>query len=416
MKPSFQPKIINDPVYGFVSIDYPLVLAIINHPYFQRLRRIKQLGLTNLVYPGALHTRFHHAIGAMHLMQQAVQTLKTKGIPISPKEEEAALIAILLHDIGHGPFSHALENTIVQNISHEHISSIIMHALNKEFKGKLELAIDIFENNYQRKFFHQLVSSQLDVDRLDYLQRDSFFTGVNEGVIGTDRIIKMITVVKDKLVVEQKGIYSIEKFLIARRLMYWQVYLHKTVLSAENMLVNILKRAKELVRDRGYSVFATPSLYFFLKYDIQLDDFIHDKVVLNHFTNLDDNDIITSIKVWANSDDKVLSLLCKLFIHRKLFKITLQKKPFTPEEVQTIRDLLKKQYPYMSDHERNYLVIHHSVNNAAYVKNKYSIEIYDGKTLEDIADASDNFNIRALSKVVKKYFLCYDRSILDKIR
>lgn len=413
MKNLFKPKIINDPVYGFVSITHPLVLDIINHPYFQRLRRIKQLGLTNLVYPGALHTRFHHAIGAMHLMQQAIQTLRIKGIPISQKEEQGALIAILLHDIGHGPFSHALENTLVQDVSHEDISLLIMYDLNKQLKGKLQLAIEIFEDKYERKFFHQLVSSQLDVDRLDYLQRDSFFTGVNEGVIGTDRIIKMLTVVNDKIVVEQKGIYSIEKFLIARRLMYWQVYLHKTVLSAENMLVNILKRARELVREYKQQLFATPSLNFFLKNKISKDDFIVNNEVLEHFTNLDDNDIIASIKVWANSEDEILSTLCNLFINRKLFKIIIQKKPFKSEEVNQLIKSARKKYAHLKENELDYFVINSSVNNSAYVKNKYNIKIYDGKTLEDISDASDNFNIRALSKVVTKYYLCYDRSILE---
>lgn len=408
---NFKPKIINDPVYGFVSIHHPIILEIINHPYFQRLRRIKQLGLTNLVYPGALHTRFHHAIGAMHLMQQAIQTLKTKGIRINDKEEQASLIAILLHDIGHGPFSHALENTIVSNVSHEDISSILMHDLNKQMNGKLSLAIKIFEDTYERKFFHQLVSSQLDTDRLDYLLRDSFFTGVSEGVIGTDRIIKMLTVVNDKLVVEQKGIYSIEKFLIARRLMYWQVYLHKTVLSAENMLVKILTRAKELVRKYNYDLFATPSLKFFLQNNIEKDRFYKDKTVIENFINLDDNDIIASIKVWTKCDDFILSELSKKFINRQLFKTILQKEKIPQNIVKSIEQKVLKKYPHISPKEINYFVINGSVNNSAYVKNKFKIEIFDGKKLIDIARASDNFNIDALSGEVKKYFLSYDRSI-----
>lgn len=408
---NFKPKIINDPVYGFVSINHPIILEIINHPYFQRLRRIKQLGLTNLVYPGALHTRFHHAIGAMHLMQQAIQTLKTKGIRINDKEEQASLIAILLHDIGHGPFSHALENTIVSNVSHEDISSILMHDLNKQMNGKLSLAIKIFEDTYERKFFHQLVSSQLDTDRLDYLLRDSFFTGVSEGVIGTDRIIKMLTVVNDKLVVEQKGIYSIEKFLIARRLMYWQVYLHKTVLSAENMLVKILTRAKELVRKYNYDLFATPALKFFLQNNIEKDRFYKDKMVIENFINLDDNDIIASIKVWTKCDDFILSELSKKFIYRQLFKTILQKDEIPQKVITSIKKSVLKKYPHISTRELNYFVINGSVNNSAYVKNKFKIEIFDGKKLIDIARASDNLNIEALSGEVKKYFLSYDRNI-----
>ncbi|GAB4454811.1 MAG: HD domain-containing protein [Bacteroidia bacterium] len=408
---NFKPKIINDPVYGFVSINHPIILEIINHPYFQRLRRIKQLGLTNLVYPGALHTRFHHAIGAMHLMQQAIQTLKTKGIRINDKEEQASLIAILLHDIGHGPFSHALENTIVSNVSHEDISSILMHDLNKQMNGKLSLAIKIFEDTYERKFFHQLVSSQLDTDRLDYLLRDSFFTGVSEGVIGTDRIIKMLTVVNDKLVVEQKGIYSIEKFLIARRLMYWQVYLHKTVLSAENMLVKILTRAKELVRKYNYDLFATPALKFFLQNNIEKDRFYKDKMVIENFINLDDNDIIASIKVWTKCDDFILSELSKKFIYRQLFKTILQKDEIPQKVITSIEKRVLKKYHHISTQEINYFVINGSVNNSAYVKNKFKIEIFDGKKLIDIARASDNLNIEALSGEVKKYFLSYDRNI-----
>src|SRR5437868_6382764 len=266
-------KIINDPIYGFVTLPGDLIADLINHPYFQRLRRIKQLGMTNLVYPGALHTRFHHAIGAMHLMTEAIDVLRSKEIEITPEEAEATTIAILLHDIGHGPFSHALEHSIAKNISHEDLSALLMEQLNKQFNGRLALAIKIFNNRYKKKFLHQLVSSQLDMDRLDYLKRDSFFTGVSEGIISSDRIIKMLNVVNDKLVVEAKGIYSIEKFLIARRLMYWQVYLHKTVLSAEKLLVNILKRAKEL-SSQGKDLFATPTLSLFLKNDFTREDFL----------------------------------------------------------------------------------------------------------------------------------------------
>ena len=405
-------KIINDPVYGFVTIKNPLILDIINHPYFQRLRRIRQLGLTNLVYPGALHTRFHHAIGAMHLMQQAIETLRSKGIKISEKEEEGALIAILLHDIGHGPFSHALESSIVNGISHEVLSDILMKKLNQEFGNKLSLAIAIFEDKYERKFFHQLVSSQLDTDRLDYLLRDSFFTGVSEGVIGTDRIIKMLTVVNDKLVVEKKGIYSIEKFLIARRLMYWQVYLHKTVLSAENMLVKILLRAKELEQKYNYDLFATPALKFFLKNNFDETQFEKHPQSLEYFVQLDDYDIMTSIKVWMNNeDDFVLSTLCKKFIYRQLFRTILGNKKIPRDDINVIKQKVMKKYPQLQKNEVNYFVISGNVDNAAYIQNSHQIEIYDGQKLVDITDASDNFNIKALSKPVRKYFVCYDKSI-----
>ncbi|GAB4199110.1 MAG: HD domain-containing protein [Bacteroidia bacterium] len=407
----FKPKIINDPVYGFITITHPLILNIINHPYFQRLRRIKQLGLTNLVYPGALHTRFHHALGAMYLMQQAIQSLRVKGIKISKEEETASLIAILLHDIGHGPFSHALENTIVHGISHEDISSILMYELNNEFANRLTLAIDIFEDKYRRKFFHQLVSSQLDTDRLDYLLRDSFFTGVSEGVIGTDRIIKMLTVIDDKLVVEQKGIYSIEKFLIARRLMYWQVYLHKTVLAAETMLVNILLRAKELQQKHQQDLFATPALKFFLQNNITKRDFQQNPHVIQNFVLLDDYDIMSSIKVWTQSDDKILSILCKNFVERKLFRAIIQKNKIPSQTIHDIKKKILKQYPFLKENQISYFLVNTSVNNSAYIKSKFTIEIFDGKQLNDIADASDNFNIRALSKPVTKHVLCYDKTI-----
>ncbi|GIV26555.1 MAG: phosphohydrolase [Bacteroidia bacterium] len=409
---TFKPKIINDPVYGFVTIEHPIILDVINHPYFQRLRRIKQLGLTNLVYPGALHTRFHHAIGAMHLMQEAIRTLRIKGIKISKEEEEASLLAILLHDIGHGPFSHALENTLVKSVSHEDFSSVLMKDLNEQFDNKLQLAIEIFEDKYERKFFHQLVSSQLDTDRLDYLLRDSFFTGVSEGVIGTDRIIKMLTVVDDKLVVEQKGIYSIEKFLIARRLMYWQVYLHKTVLAAENMLVNILKRAKELSTQQKQDLFATPALKYFLINDFSKEDFYKNgSQIIKQFVQLDDNDIISSIKVWMQNSDFVLSELCKKFIYRDLFKTIIQKERIPQSLVKSVQSQTLKLYPKLDKNTLHYFVINNSVNNSAYVKSKFTIEIFDGKKLVDIADASDNFNIKALSKKVTKYFLCYDKRI-----
>src|SRR5690554_3755238 len=321
-------KIINDPVYGFISIPSDLVYDLIEHRYFQRLRYIKQVSLTHLVYPGALHTRFHHALGAMHLMLLAIETLKGKGVEITKEEEEAAIIAILLHDIGHGPFSHSLEHTLVEGISHEHISHLIMNELNEEFAGQLTLAIAIFQDQHPKHFLHQLVSSQLDTDRMDYLNRDSFFTGVSEGVISFDRIIKMLNVANNQLVVEQKGIYSIEKFLIARRLMYWQVYLHKTVVSAEQMLIKALTRAKEL-SNSGVEMFATPALQHFLKQRITHQNFEQSNEHLDWFTKLDDSDIMSALKVWTNHEDFVLSTLCKKLLGRELFRTEMRTTPFS---------------------------------------------------------------------------------------
>ena len=403
-------KIINDPIYGFVTIPDDLIYDLINHKYFQRLRRIKQLGLTNLVYPGALHTRFHHAIGAMHLMQDALLTLKQKGVHITDEEEQAALIAILLHDIGHGPFSHALEHSIVTGVSHETISSLLMEALNTEFKGKLNLAITIFNDKYKKRFLHQLVSSQLDMDRLDYLKRDSFFTGVSEGVISSERILKMLDVVKNNLVVEVKGIYSVEKFLIARRLMYWQVYLHKTVLSAETLLVNILKRAKELSAS-GTKLFSTPAFERFLTNDFKKEDFVRDPKLLNAFANLDDTDISASVKAWTECDDMILSTLCNKLIERKLFKIELQNTPFSTVYKNSIIEKVMKKYK-VSKKEASYFVFKDSVNNSAYLASKFKINILmqDG-TLTDVAKASDQLNLQKLSQTVTKYYLCYPKDI-----
>jgi uncharacterized protein len=403
-------KIINDPIYGFVTLPNDIVYDLINHPYFQRLRRIKQLGLTNLVYPGALHTRFHHAIGAMHLMQEAILTLKQKDVAITEDEEQAVLIAILLHDIGHGPFSHALEHSIVKGISHETISSLFMNVLNKEFKGKLSLAIKIFNDDYKKHFLHQLVSSQLDMDRLDYLKRDSFFTGVSEGVISSDRIIKMLNVVNNQLVVEQKAIYSIEKFLIARRLMYWQVYLHKTVLSAETLLVNILKRAKELTAG-GKKLFATPTLRLFLENNYTITDFEKDKTLLEKFSKLDDNDIITSIKVWTENVDQILSLLCNNLIERKLYKIELQNTPVITSHKNTLLEKACKKYN-VSRREASYFVFTDNVNNSAYNANSFNINVLmNNGSIMDVAQASDQLNIQSLSKTVTKYFICYPKEI-----
>lgn len=403
-------KIINDPIYGFVTIPSDLIYDLINHPYFQRLRRIKQLGLTNLVYPGALHTRFHHAIGAMHLMQEAVLTLKQKDINITDEEEQAVLIAILLHDIGHGPFSHALEHSIVKGINHETISSLIMDKLNKEFKGKLSLAIKIFNGNYKKQFLHQLVSSQLDMDRLDYLKRDSFFTGVSEGVISSDRIIKMLNVSNDELVVEQKAIYSVEKFLIARRLMYWQVYLHKTVLSAETLLVNILKRAKELSA-QGMDLFATPVLQIFLKSNLTQADFEKDTSLLDKFSKLDDNDVMASIKAWSECDDKILSKLCLNLLDRKLFKIEIQNTTISAAYRNQLIEKVSEQYK-LTKKEAEYFVLTDKVNNSAYNANKFNINLLmNNGELIDVAEASDQLNIRSLSKTVTKYFICYPKGL-----
>ncbi|HEY1039506.1 MAG TPA: HD domain-containing protein [Bacteroidia bacterium] len=401
-------KIINDPIYGFVTLPNELIYDLINHPYFQRLRRIKQLGMTNLVYPGALHTRFHHAIGAMWLMVEAVKVLQSKGIIITDEEEEAVIIAILLHDIGHGPFSHALEHTIVHGVSHEDISAMLMKKLNEEFEGKLNLAIKIFNDKYSKKFLHQLVSSQLDMDRLDYLKRDSFFTGVSEGVISSDRIIKMLNVVNNKLVIEEKGIYSIEKFIIARRLMYWQVYLHKTVLSAENMLVKILQRAKELAT-KGIGLFCSPSLHHFLYNKCGKKDFEQDPELIEIFARLDDYDIFGAIKVWTTHEDKILSYLCQCMIDRTLYRIEIQNEPFKPAYVKQKQKEIAKAMN-LKGNEIDYFVFTKSVANEIYNVDKIGITILfrDGK-VKDISKSSDQLNVEVLNKTVKKHFLCYPR-------
>lgn len=403
-------KIFNDPVYGFITIPYELVFDLIEHPYFQRLRRIRQLGLTYLVYPGALHTRFHHVLGAMHLMGQAIEVIRSKGHEITREEAEAVSIAILLHDIGHGPFSHALEHSIVSGISHEHISERFMDALNEEFDGRLTLAISIFKNEYHKKFLHQLVSSQLDMDRLDYLKRDSFYTGVSEGVISSDRIITMLDVHNDSLVIEAKGIYSIEKFIIARRLMYWQVYLHKTVISAENMLMNILKRAKELA-EGGAELFATPAFSYFLYNHITKDDFINNRELLNIFAQLDDNDVFTSVKVWQDHPDFTLSQLCRSLVNRNLFKIEIRNKPFDKQYVAKLKDKIAGELNLEAD-DVDYFVFGHQIVNNAYTVNSDKINIlFKDGTVADIAEAADQLNISALSSPVVKHFLCYPKNV-----
>lgn len=403
-------KIINDPVYGFITIPSELVYDLIQHPYVQRLRYIKQLGMTHLVYPGALHTRFHHALGAMHLMGLAIETIKSKGQAISYEEEEAVTIAILLHDIGHGPFSHALEHTIVDGVSHEHISKLLMDNLNREFGGRLEMALDIFNKRYPKKFLQQLVSGQLDIDRLDYLNRDSFFTGVSEGVISFDRIIKMLDVVNDQLVVEEKGIYSIEKFLIARRLMYWQVYLHKTVIAAEQMLVKILERAKELSGE-GRNLFASPCFSYFLKNSVTRDEFKNDPRNLEWFTKLDDNDIFTSIKVWADDKDLILSTLCSHLISRNLYQVEITIGPPSIERINELADRVTDEFE-ISDDDTSYFVFTDTIKNNAYSVGDGSIKILmkDG-SIQEITKASDNSNLEALAKTVQKYILCYVKEV-----
>lgn len=404
-------KILNDPIYGFVTISDDLIFQLINHPFFQRLRRIKQLGLTNLVYPGALHTRFHHAIGAMHLMTEAIEVIRSKGHEISEEEAQAVTIAILLHDIGHGPFSHSLENSIVHNITHEDISELFMNRLNKEFDGKLDLAIKIFKDEYKKKFLHQLVSSQLDMDRLDYLKRDSFYAGVSEGSISQDRIIKTLNVKNGELVVDEKGIYSVENFIVARRLMYWQVYLHKTVLSAENLLINILRRAKEL-SDEKQELFCTPAFKLFLQNKFSKKDFQKDESLLNAFAELDDSDIIASLKVWTKHKDFVLSKLSANMIDRNLYKVELEKNPIKESHINALKEKTLKHFKALNEHTVNYFVFSKAVANDAYRTDKININILSKSgVLTDITKASDQFNISTLSNTVKKYVLCYPKEL-----
>jgi len=407
-------KIINDPVHGFIEIASELIFDLIEHPAFQRLRRIKQLGLTNFVYPGATHNRFQHALGATHLMKSGIEIIRQKGHEISKEESEAALLAILLHDIGHSPFSHALEFSIIRGITHEDMSSVFLDKLNRQYKGALDTALKVFNGNCNKKFLHQLVSGQLDMDRLDYLKRDSFFTGVTEGVIGSDRIIKMLNVYDDKLVVDAKGIYSIEKFLIARRLMYWQVYFHKTVVAAEYLLMMVLKRARELAL-AGEHLFSTPPLEFFLKNRIErshlnknserLDDIVH------FYTLLDDDDIMSSAKTWTNHSDKVLSKLAGNLVNRQLFRIKIQKEPFPEDEIELIRKKVMEKEGF-DRYEASYFVFSDEISNHAYsgMDEKICILQKNGK-LADITEASDMMNISMLSKKVKKHFICFPKEI-----
>jgi uncharacterized protein len=406
-------KIINDPVYGFISIPGDFVFDLIEHPWFQRLRNIKQLGLTSFVYPGANHSRFQHGLGGLYLMEMAISTLRSKGIRISPEEEEATFIAILLHDIGHGPFSHALENSIISGITHEDISLLLMRKLNETFNGKLDLAIEIFTGSYSRHFFHELISGQMDMDRLDYLRRDSFFTGVIEGSVGSERIIRMLNVIHDRLVIDEKGIYSLEKFLIARRLMYWQVYMHKTVLSSECLLVNMLKRAKELAGN-GVDLYSTPALRFFLYNKIVHSDLTNEGVfspgmIASNFTRLDDSDILVSSKYWSDNSDKVLSDMSGRLLRRDLLAIELQNTPFPEKRVEELKmrtgDLLK-----IGPELTEYYVFTNSISNLTYTPDAPEVKILlkNGNTA-DISSVSDMFDHRFLSERSTKYFLCYPK-------
>jgi uncharacterized protein len=404
-------KILNDPVYGFITISHELIFDLIEHPLMQRMRRIQQLGLSNLVYPGAQHTRFHHALGAVHLMSKAIQTLRSKGQDISEAEAEAATAAILLHDIGHGPFSHALETAIVSHVGHEDISLLIMQELNKELHGRLDLAIQIFTGQYSKQFLCNLVSGQLDVDRLDYLIRDSYFTGVHEGVIGYDRLIEMMDVVGDELVIEQKGIYSVEKFIVSRRLMYWQVYLHKTVLCAEQMLIRILRRAKYLVR-AGMQLEATPALHFFLKNDVDRHSFVSGSAALGHFAMLDDSDIYVALKYWMNSKDQVLSLLSRALVNRQLFKIEMGNEPIPAARIKEVTAQVKRHYNIEDDFDLQYFVFHETTSNSAYRLGDKNIRIRkkDG-SLADVTEVSDHLHLAALADTVVKHYLCYPKTL-----
>lgn len=400
-------KKVNDPIYGFITIKSELLFSIFNHPYFQRLRRIRQLGLSELVYPGATHTRFHHALGATHLMGLALDHLKEKGVSVNEMEYESAQIAILLHDVGHGPFSHALEYSLIKGITHENISLQFMKILNKEFDGLLDTAIAMFKNTYKRKFFHQLISSQLDVDRLDYLNRDSFYTGVSEGNISVDRIISHLDVIDDEIVVEEKAIYSIENFLNARRLMYWQVYLHKTALSAERMLVHLISRAKEVHSLDQIS----PALKYFLENDFTLEEFQENPKIVHQFSKLDDSDIWHAIKIWENNTDKVLSSLSKRILQRDLFKIKLGNDPLKKADINILKGKITQEYNLLN-REAAYFISHGEVTNAAYVLGGKSIKIIGKKgSLMDIAQAADLPNIKAMSKIVKKYYLCLPKNV-----
>ncbi|CAM3942782.1 HD domain-containing protein [Flavobacterium antarcticum] len=404
-------KIFNDPIYGFITLPNTLIYDLVQHSYFQRLRRISQMGLSYLVYPGAHHTRFHHALGCMHIMQKAMEVLRFKGVEISKEEEKALYIAILLHDIGHGPFSHAMEHSIVEDVNHESISLLFMDELNEQFNGELTLAIQIFKEEYPRKFMLQLISSQLDMDRMDYLRRDSFYTGVAEGNINSERLIQMMNVVDDTLVIEEKGIYSVEKFLMARRLMYWQAYLHKTSLVAEVILTKVLKRAKELTQ-RGIVLPCSQPLLFFMQHKITQEDF--DSKTLNLFAQLDDYDIISALKMWQYHDDYVLKNLSSMIINRDLLKVKISEDKFTQEQVDALINKFIK-LTGLTFHDASYFVTRGKIKNQAYSKDSEPIRILKkDKTIEDVVTASDQLNLKALTKPVTKYYICFPKVLAEK--
>ena len=406
MKTSNKLKIFNDPIYGFIRIPNTLIFDLIADPYFQRLRRISQMGLSYLVYPGAHHTRFHHALGCMFLMQQSVQVLRFKGVEITQDEEDGLLGAILLHDIGHGPFSHAMEHSIVEGVSHEFISLQFMEELNERFNGSLTEAISIFTGKHSKKFLNQLVSSQLDMDRLDYLKRDSFYTGVAEGNTNAERLITMLNVVDGDLVIEEKGIYSVEKFLMARRFMYWQVYLHKTGVVAEQLLISILKRARFLI-EKGEKLYCSQALHYFLSNHIDKDNF--DRETLGKFAKLDDVDILAVLKDWQYSNDFVLATLCEMIINRRLLHIKVKKEPINESKLKSKFNKVKKQFK-LSDEETSYFVFKGELKNKAYDRQHQNINILrkNGK-ITDVAKLSDHLNLNALSKTVTKYYMCYPK-------
>ena len=402
-------KIFNDPIYGFITIPNALIYDLIQHPYFQRLRRISQMGLSYLVYPGANHTRFHHALGCMHLMQKAVDVLRFKGVAISEEEENALYIAILLHDIGHGPFSHAMEKSIVEDVHHEAISLLFMNQLNNEFNGQLSLAIQVFKGEYHRKFMLQLISSQLDMDRMDYLKRDSFYSGVAEGNVNSERLIQMMNVVEDVLVIEEKGIYSVEKFLMSRRLMYWQAYLHKTSLVAELILTKVLKRAKELTL-KGVKLPCSEPLLFFMQNRIALENF--DANILDLFSQLDDFDIISALKSWQSQDDFILSSLSKMIINRDLPKIKVVTDKALLDEIGPLQVRFAAENN-LSIADTNYFIFKGKIKNQAYSKEAEPIRILKkDRTIEDVVEASDQLNLKSLSKLVTKYYICFPKQLV----
>jgi uncharacterized protein len=405
-------KMFNDPVYGFITIPSETAFRVIEHPYFQRLRRIKQLGLTHLVFPGGNHTRFQHSLGAMHLMTEAIESLREKGVYISKGEAEAAELAILMHDVGHGPYSHALENSIVSGIDHEEISLLFMQKLNELLKGKLELAIEIFSNTHHKEFLHNLVSGQLDVDRLDYLKRDSFFCGVAEGIVSNERIIKTLNIVGGHVGIDIKGLYSVEKFIIARRLMYWQVYLHKTVLSAEALLIRILRRARHLSRN-GEHLFATPSFTFFLENEIDRDAFLHNREILENFSRIDDFDIFTAIKTWTEHGDFILSTLSKCLVNRQLYRVEMQAEPFSADYIDELKNSLTKILPVRPE-DADYFVFQDVTSNYSYdpFDNRINVLLKNGDIM-DLSEASSLFNLTILTVPDIKYLVGYPKKIMN---